>query len=1379
MSRHFTCPKGHEWELPETTSSLTAHMDPNCPVCGAAAQLSAEDRGGVGASKSIKMALGPAPVEGGAGQARVPAPLPVRQASVPSPTQTPVPSPSPRPAASTSAGTAVLPDAPSPIRPPYGPTGPARRDDDDEDGRSRGWSWTHPITISLLSAIAVLIGAVVLVAVINARSLAQAKRDAEDKYQKLERKELQARKLRDDEVKARIKAQEIARDMERARIEAETERDAAKTDARNADKTAKKVLDERGGDAAAAENAETLRKAEEQERRKAVEKRQEAERRLARVYFANGNRLIERGEYIEALPWFTEALGLEGDAKREPAHRLRLAAILSQCPRLLQAWFLDAAATAGQLSPDGKRVLTASAKTVQVWDAATGKAVGEEIKLDALVTSAAFSADGRRVLTTSKDNAARLWDAATGKPVTPAIDHPGAVARAALAPNGLRILTVSVNPQNGAFIARMWDASTGAAAGQPWVLGRAVNQVSFSPDSRLILTAGVDGTARLWSAGGGGQAAPSMEHAAPVNQAVFSPDGKQVVTASADASARAWETATGKAITPPIKHNDAVTLASFRSDGRQVLTAGADKVVRAWDATTGQPIGLGMKHTGPLSAATFSPDGRHVLTSCTDGSVHLWDAVTGDEAMPPLLQRGSVKSASFSPDGVRVLTLGEQEVRLWDVTGGEPPIRPANVRNQRAGSILFSPDGKHMARLSGNEAQLYATETGKTVGQALKHDYAVGLAAFSPDSSRLFTLSQKTSGDPDAKIFVWDTATGAAVGTTIEVLSPVRRALFSPEGGRIVTYTANDNITVWDVGTGKQIGKAIDLGAVAHHIIFSPDGKTLATANQYGLMQTWDAATGEEAGPQMKQDQAVTWFSYTADGKFLLTGSLDGTVRLRDVSNGDTKVGPIKHGGRILFASRSADGTRIVSTSADGTARVWWKKDDDGEPVTLILKHDAPVPMAALSPDGKWLATASGNSIRLWDAATGDPVTPSMKHCYERRPITEVFFTRDGKLMTAHGIANDPAARQVWHLVPDDRTVQELQQLSLLLSGHQVSSEGGLAASDVKDESAAWQALQPKYAADFAAVDARLSAWHQRAVDECERRDLWTGALTHLAALLEKDTSRWDYRARRARAYAKLKQWAAAAADFEQAARAKPDRVELWDGLANAATELRNWDKAITALTGAIKLQGDDRDLWARRGRCHAELKQYDKAATDLAKAVSLGREDASNWHRQLLLRLAAGKLDAYRKDCVRMDRHFKNSENPQKVVIVAWTCALAPTALTDLKPLLERAEKAAKDNPTSSAYVGTLGALLYRAGRYDDAVKRLEEAVKLHGKGGTPVAALFLAMAHHQLGHAGDAQKYLSQAVEAINQAPKDLPWDQRLERDLLRREADALLKK
>jgi WD40 repeat protein len=63
-------------------------------------------------------------------------------------------------------------------------------------------------------------------------------------------------------------------------------------------------------------------------------------------------------------------------------------------------------------------VVTASGdKTAQVWDAATGKALGKPMKHKGKVYFAQFSPDGERVVTASEDKTARLWNALTGEQI--------------------------------------------------------------------------------------------------------------------------------------------------------------------------------------------------------------------------------------------------------------------------------------------------------------------------------------------------------------------------------------------------------------------------------------------------------------------------------------------------------------------------------------------------------------------------------------------------------------------------------------------------------------------------------------------------------------------------------------------------------------------------------------------------------------------------------------------------------------------------------------------------------------------------------------------------------------------------------------------------
>ena len=73
------------------------------------------------------------------------------------------------------------------------------------------------------------------------------------------------------------------------------------------------------------------------------------------------------------------------------------------------------------------------------------------------VRSAAFSPDGKRIVTASGDKTARVWDAATGKPIgEPLRGHDGCCAERGVQPRR-QAHRHRVRGQDGA----VWDAATG------------------------------------------------------------------------------------------------------------------------------------------------------------------------------------------------------------------------------------------------------------------------------------------------------------------------------------------------------------------------------------------------------------------------------------------------------------------------------------------------------------------------------------------------------------------------------------------------------------------------------------------------------------------------------------------------------------------------------------------------------------------------------------------------------------------------------------------------------------------------------------------------------------------------------------------------------
>jgi WD40 repeat protein/Flp pilus assembly protein TadD len=1358
MSRHFTCPQGHQWELSATATSLTAHFDPVCPLCGAPAQASAPGNEKPD-SGSVRLALGPAPVEAATSAARVPAPLPVRQATA---AVIAPPSPRPReenPSPSTSQvfrkpELAVVPQQEKPL-----PTA----------------SWLrHPLTASLATVCCLLPLLVIVGVVLPQRRIGQERQLAEEARQEAERQREEFSRRLQAEAAAKTEAVSQARAAEEARNEAIEARDKARLDAQRADQATQAMDKRRQEQANLREQAEVVSRHADIARQNAVNQHQQAEGRLIRLYAGQGARLLDQGELLEAFAWNTESLRLAaGDAAREAPARLQLASILSQSPRPVQMWFHDQLVTQALFSPDGRRVLTLCRDgKARLWYAGSGKLIGAPLAHGGEVTRAQFSRDGRRVLTAGADFMARVWDASNAQPITPPLEQAGAIFALATSPDDKRLHTVSMNGMTAKFQFHAWDARSGDPVGEPWEFPVPVRTAEFRPDGRAILVTQTLGRPEAYDLTGKATVSGFGSAETP-HHLTYSTDSHYVLTCGPGVIARVWDASTGTAASLPLVHPDEPTLIESSPDGAHVVTACSDGIARIWDVATGRRVSSTARHRGGIVGATFSPDGRYVLTSCRDGTAHVWKAQTGEAVLPVFWHNAALlPGAAFSPDGTSVLTASDEIVRIWDLTTGELSSGPAPVEQR----VVYTSDGKRFVRSAGDSAQLFAADSQKPVGQPLKHKHDISWMNFSADGRRLLTLSQKAGEDSaEVDLRVWDVQTGSAVGPPPEFVSLVRLAVLSPDGTRAAAANARDVVRIWNCTTGKDVKRALEHRNPVSHLVFSPDGRMLATATTAGEVRVWDASNGAPLSPPLKHQQAVTYLVFSPDSRRLFSASQDGTAQVSEAATGEAVVGPFLHRAAVLQLVLSADGRRAATAGFDGAVRLWDAKT--AKLAAPALVHDSQVSQVAFSPDGRWLATASGPRFRLWDAGTGEPLGPPRRVSSSSLPITRLDFTKEGRLETTQGPPGVPGSHQIWDIAPDPRSVAELAQWAELLVGRRLDAQGAFVSVPAADLKKAWEGLHSRYAREFTIAPERRLAWHRREADECEKERQWPGVLLHLAALAESEPNRWQHRARRARVYAALKQWQDAAAEYRKALEADPDQVELLAGIARAEIELRMWESATQWLARVLKITPEDREAWALRGRAFGELSKLEQAAADLDKAISLGMNAPRVWHQRALLYLAAGDQAGYRKTCLHLRRRFGDSDDPQTLLLVGWTCALGPEALPDIKPLLKRLERAKVDTPESARKDLVQAALLYRTGQFAQAGRTLTEPAKKVSDELKVESAILLALCEHQLDHKDKAKESLAKVGNNDDPAMKSRLWDERLAVRVLRGEAEKLV--
>ena len=382
------------------------------------------------------------------------------------------------------------------------------------------------------------------------------------------------------------------------------------------------------------------------------------------------------------------------------------------------------------------------------------------------------------------------------------------------------------------------------------------------------------------------------------------------------------------------------------------------------------------------SVPVFSPDGTSVAWMSGDGSTYLWDLDAPADAPPLVLRRTDVRDSgdeAFDRSGRWLVSAGWSNVAMWPQGAPRVLTLPGHVEGPLL-DLAFSPDSGLLASCARDGAMIWPLDAaaGRRRRIALGGDYYCYGVHFAPDGKHLAlnspylgTYLVPLDGGPPRVLIDFRGQRLAPMPLEFDLTG--RTLAAAP------VYTSADTdmlLHVVDLGSGadrtfplRASGEADGYASSASFLKYQADGRLLV-AGANGLRR-WTPSSGAIEHVIWGSRFAAVDTDQSGRTVVALVGRLSpNRLRLFDpellVLDAEGQlIRRIASHGTALTPTLAVDaaGRFIVTGDAHGIVRVG--PVSGGEP-HLLLGHYGPINRVAVSPDGRWIASASGSEIRLW-----------------------------------------------------------------------------------------------------------------------------------------------------------------------------------------------------------------------------------------------------------------------------------------------------------------------------------------------------------------------------------------------------------------------------
>ncbi|MEU6256660.1 hypothetical protein [Streptomyces sp. NPDC047043] len=278
---------------------------------------------------------------------------------------------------------------------------------------------------------------------------------------------------------------------------------------------------------------------------------------------------------------------------------------------------------------------------------------------------------------------------------------------------------------------------------------------------------------------------------------------------------------------------------------------------------------------------------------------------------------------------------------------------------------------------------------------------ADGLRTTDPRTAQLLGVAAwRTAQLPEARGALLGSLAQPELDTFSDPTPGEDAARFLTDSGRTLLSVDGRDWRTWDVARHRRIASG-RLPAGSHAEGASPDGRLLSVRRNNAL-QLWDTAAGRWRGERMPATSVVdfTGGSYLVSGvddsKVQVRSDADDALRLTVRVSGLTEVAPSRDGRLLAYCPEGGDVPQLRDLRTGRTLHGRWERDPDvcGRETSLLALGDGERSETAPAEGWGRLAAQTPTGVHVWDVRSGDQVAD-----LSDTGVKYIAFSRDGKLL--------------------------------------------------------------------------------------------------------------------------------------------------------------------------------------------------------------------------------------------------------------------------------------------------------------------------------------------------------------------------------------------